>query len=211
MVEGVPVATKRCPKCGEVKPVSEYYKKPEAKDGLQASCIGCQKLSGNARHAANRASFDPAVIPEFKVCYKCGIEKPASGFNVYRSCSDGLFGMCIPCQSHANWVGTLWREYRLTEDDYNTLFQNQGGVCAAPFCGCTPEENGERLSVDHCHATGVIRGLLCNTCNTTLGRHEDQPNAFYGMGDYLRFSRTGFVVPDKNTQSSTSSTKAEYE
>ena len=60
--------------------------------------------------------------------------------------------------------------YKLSSTDYYALFELQGGRCA--ICHVTPEEMGERLAVDHSHATGDVRGLLCRPCNKALGSHE---------------------------------------
>jgi hypothetical protein len=62
--------------------------------------------------------------------------------------------------------------YGITLDDYEAMSERQGGVCA--ICG-QPEramhKNGayRRLAVDHCHETGVVRGLLCSRCNPMIG------------------------------------------
>lgn len=58
--------------------------------------------------------------------------------------------------------------YNITLEDYDTLFQLQGGVCA--ICG-KPETSAKvsNLAVDHNHINGSIRGLLCNKCNRGLG------------------------------------------
>jgi hypothetical protein len=60
--------------------------------------------------------------------------------------------------------------YKLSNADYYALFELQGGRCA--ICQVTQEEMGERLAVDHEHATGKVRGLLCRPCNKSLGAHE---------------------------------------
>jgi hypothetical protein len=55
--------------------------------------------------------------------------------------------------------------------EYNSLLTAQGGGCA--ICGGLPGRR--KLAVDHDHATGKIRGLLCGSCNTMLGHtHDDQ-------------------------------------
>ena len=43
----------------------------------------------------------------------------------------------------------------------------------------------KRLYVDHCHKTGKIRGLLCNSCNTALGLLKDDISLFKRSIDYL--------------------------
>jgi len=64
----------------------------------------------------------------------------------------------------------ILKKYGITTEQYEELFQDQGGVCA--ICGGPPDAwraGIERLAIDHCHATGDIRGLLCNTCNAGMG------------------------------------------
>lgn len=54
------------------------------------------------------------------------------------------------------------------------MLKEQGGCCA--ICGTNRSERaGEPInfSVDHCHTTGAIRGLLCNMCNRGLGFFGD--------------------------------------
>lgn len=75
------------------------------------------------------------------------------------------------------------REYGLTEGEYQRLYVFQGGRCA--ICqratGAT-----RRLSVDHDHASGLVRGVLCRPCNTMLGHARDDEAFFQRAIDYLR-------------------------
>ena len=58
----------------------------------------------------------------------------------------------------------------------------QGGVC----CLCSrPPTSKRRLAVDHNHATGVVRGLLCHPCNRFLGHVNDSPAMLRAMAEYL--------------------------
>lgn len=62
------------------------------------------------------------------------------------------------------------KRYGITEDAYLALLEAQGGVCA--ICGGV--DPSRRLNIDHDHATGAVRGLLCNGCNgARLGRLGD--------------------------------------
>jgi len=85
----------------------------------------------------------------------------------------------------------LRRKYRITMADYHATYQQQKGRCA--ICG-TPGESctnpdAERLAilhVDHCHATGKTRGLLCNRCNWALGIIRDNAEVADRMAAYIR-------------------------
>lgn len=57
-----------------------------------------------------------------------------------------------------------------TMDDYQRLFEEQGGCCA--ICRKHPPSN-RRLAIDHCHKGYFVRGLLCSRCNLGIGFLED--------------------------------------
>ena len=80
----------------------------------------------------------------------------------------------------------LQKKYGLSLDDFDKLVISQGGVCA--ICKRSAAEAGGRgtvLHVDHCHATGKVRGLLCSPCNTALGFFQDNPERLRVAADYL--------------------------
>ncbi len=62
------------------------------------------------------------------------------------------------------------RKFGITEEDFSQLMKRQKGVCA--ICKAFPGGRWKILAVDHDHKTGKVRGLLCMTCNTMLGRLE---------------------------------------
>lgn len=73
------------------------------------------------------------------------------------------------------------KKYGLTREQYEAMLSEQQGRCA--IC---PKILGPRLVIDHCHATGRVRGLLCRPCNTVLGLMEERPERFLAAVDYLR-------------------------
>jgi hypothetical protein len=78
----------------------------------------------------------------------------------------------------------LKREYGLSIEDYNNMLANQDGKCA--ICGGT---EWRRLSVDHCHTSLKIRGLLCSPCNKALGvlePHLSKAINYIKGGRYVR-------------------------
>lgn len=83
----------------------------------------------------------------------------------------------------------LQRDFGITLENYQQMLAEQNGVCALCF---QPEKriiskNGKisELAVDHCHATGKIRGLLCAQCNTGLGLFYDNTEVLTRAISYL--------------------------
>lgn len=66
--------------------------------------------------------------------------------------------------------------------DYVAMFEAQGGVCAVCKEPC---RSGRALAVDHDHASGRVRGLLCAGCNGALGLLLDDPRRAEAAVAYL--------------------------
>ena len=79
--------------------------------------------------------------------------------------------------------------YGITQDDYNMMFEKQGGRCA--ICEKHQTEISRALSVDHCHTTGKVRGLLCHTCNSAIGKFYDNINLLENAILYLKEIKNG--------------------
>lgn len=73
----------------------------------------------------------------------------------------------------------LRRKYGLTPEDVERMREEQAGACA--LCG----EADPRLVVDHNHATGEVRRLLCRQCNSALGMLRDDPQIALAAAAYL--------------------------
>ena len=103
-------------------------------------------------------------------------------------------GLCKPCyhaQRYKNdrryylrsTESRFKRLYGITWADYEKMFASQHGVCA--ICKSPPKKR--RLSVDHCHQTGRIRGLLCDPCNhILLGAAKDSLSKLQAAIEYLK-------------------------
>lgn len=78
----------------------------------------------------------------------------------------------------------LSRSYGLSIEEFRAMEAQQRGVCAV--CGEPPRNKHGRLYVDHDHATGQVRELLCNHCNTALGHAIDSPDRLLKLVQYLR-------------------------
>lgn len=128
-------------------------------------------------------------------CNKCTSVGQASPTDTY----------CRPCRSAISiaWNrankstvrnAQLKRRYGITLEQYEKLYEDQGGLCA--IC-CGDPLMGRSLSVDHdreCCPGKVscgkcIRGLLCHNCNTGIGHFYDDPELLDTAAFYIRKHR----------------------
>jgi hypothetical protein len=79
----------------------------------------------------------------------------------------------------------LKRNFGINSKEYQCLLEAQGGGCA--ICGDTVVGGGSRknLCVDHDHASGRVRGLLCNNCNLGIAFFRDMPAALRKAAVYV--------------------------
>lgn len=127
------------------------------------------------------------------MCLRCKTEKVnhnSRGKIVDKPCSwcgNIMIGVghrrlyCDGCLKHQNWRQIRHR-YGLEPEQLAELLEAQEGLCAI----CRQSEVARKhLSVDHDHFTGKVRGLLCNRCNTSIGKFEDDPNLLRKAAEYL--------------------------
>ncbi len=125
-----------------------------------------------------------------KVCKGCLREKYLSEFYVR---GDGHQPRCKDCfkkryQGYNYKVkqhdGHLRRTFGITLQQYTRLLDLQGGRCA--ICSTiSPGQGRKNFCVDHEHATGKIRGLLCYACNVGIGFLQEQPAILRSAIRYL--------------------------
>lgn len=131
-----------------------------------------------------------------KKCVDCG-ETDQSKFYPYRR------SYCRPCntvrakkwadknpQKAADkvWEYNIGLKYGITRAEYDLLLEAQAGGCAI----CGTKVGGrvhKRMSVDHDHGTGKVRGLLCLACNKGLGRFRDDTELLAKAMAYLKNTR----------------------
>lgn len=87
------------------------------------------------------------------------------------------------------------RLYGLAPEELQNLVASQEGACA--ICDCVPQVEdtlhpryhrgyaSAMLHIDHCHATGKVRGLLCGKCNALLGLADENPATLLAAVEYL--------------------------
>lgn len=158
---------KRCASCGLSKPKSEFHVRSRAKDGLSYYCKACAKvrsdeyLSRNIEANRARARRWREQNPEkAKATHDAWIAR-----NRERAAKSHKFRQ-------------LRHRYGLSQDQYESLMRESGGKCQ--LCG-----SDQRLCVDHCHKSSVVRGILCLRCNTAIERIEEIPGFSRLAAEYL--------------------------
>lgn len=119
---------------------------------------------------------------------------------------------CKECgaDNRAKYIGRdLLKLYGITLEDYQSMLGRQSGCCA--ICGTNSPfgrlDNNARkrkrrtFSVDHCHATGKVRGLLCGRCNIALGNFEDDTELLRAAIAYIERHRQEADSPPAIPQS----------
>ena len=150
-----------------------------------------------------------------KTCTKCKVDKPLSQFV---KDARRLHGVATYCKACSFALIKDWRQrnpdkckasakryaaknpgrhyktkFGITNNDKLELFRQQGCKCAA--CGTSKHEHPRHSTdsgwvVDHDHATGRIRGIICWRCNLALGYARDSVSNLRGMADYLENNAT---------------------
>jgi hypothetical protein len=134
--------TKLCTECSETKPVSEFY---QHKGGnLYPRCKPCHYARTRAWRARNREKVNALTRARY------------------------------PREQARKAAAKRLAKYGLTQDGYDALVASQGGVCAIcleplPTTTLGMKSSDWNLpSVDHCHETGKVRGVLHRRCNLAL-------------------------------------------
>ena len=116
-------------------------------------------------------------------CRTCNVHKPLSEFTKSKRLFHGYDTQCKECLK--------WRQkktnYGITKQQYEAILHQQGGVCAV--CKCLPSSDRcthGHLVVDHCHGSGLVRGLLCSRCNATLGESMDNVATLEALISYIK-------------------------
>lgn len=159
-----------CYKCHKQK-YRAYYRRDRT--GESFLCKECGedstvKFNPNSKSLCKSCSYSPRPrkkivvtskpVREKSIRYKCKKCDKTGEMHFYKNCPY----ICIDCYN--------FRATRYYYPFYDDLVKIQGGeVCC--LCSRTAKETGHRrLSVDHDHETGLVRGLLCYECNWKIGQ-----------------------------------------
>lgn len=180
---------KLCPKCEKTLPVDQFHVRPTGKPAayckecfsIYSYCIKEAKKRGTTYEEeveqlmASRAyRAKTAVLAEqgLRQCWECAEVKSFSEFRPSATTSSGM-RRCRDCN-----------RYYIQEKKYGISTRDR----SCEICGAT--EKDKELHVDHCHATDVTRGVLCENCNLGIGHFGDRLDLLLRAAEYLIESRS---------------------
>lgn len=147
-----------CNQCKEWKSFDCYAKNKQCVMGINATCRDCVNEKARARYAAKD------ILSRRK--------QQKSNYDKERRGKLRAEGKLKPLDPGTARMQMLRRNYGMTPDDYDAMVAEQSNQCL--ICSVNGEsERNHRLVIDHCHASGKVRGLLCNKCNLLLGHADD--------------------------------------
>lgn len=155
--------TKICKKCGVEKPTEEF----RVQNSYGNRRGECKECAARIRREAYVADPEPYKKASSKWQRENRKRASATKLALYHK-NPGRYNA-----TRRNW------KYKLADGQYESMLSAQGGGCA--ICG-----GSKRLSVDHCHDTGVVRGILCFHCNTAIGHLGDSFQRILKAASYLR-------------------------
>lgn len=172
--------TRVCTTCKKEKKLDECFGvDANGKNGRRSKCKTCRNKSNHLNYLARR----PEAIKKAKAWYAIP-ENKASHDQYRRKWRKTPKGRTS--YSRSRLKSRLKIHYGLTVEAFNQMLLEQSGVCK--ICRVAPTKYSP-LHVDHDHATGRVRGLLCFRCNGGLGSYKDDENLLLSAVNYLREHR----------------------
>lgn len=155
---------KTCNSCAIEKPLTDFYSQDGSRHrSMCKTCYSAHNSQQRQKHREKRVDYDKSR----------GTGWDRTGRENYEPSKP---------EKHDKY---LERTYGITLQQYDEMLSAQGGKCAICKEDCN-RSTSERLCVDHCHETGLVRGLLCFKCNVGLGRFDDDTSILYRAIDYLK-------------------------
>lgn len=159
-----PVGMKGCSRCNTVKPLSDFRPDAQKRFGVVAYCRDCERAYHRQR--------GKTMTPEQRRVHNERVRQWAKS----------------PRGSRLQYAKQIKRLYGLTMEQYETMLDQQGQVCAICHKPETRVLRGKvaRLCVDHDHTDGHVRALVCHRCNRTVELLEENPDLARQMMAYLQ-------------------------
>jgi hypothetical protein len=157
---------KKCNKCGSSYPATEeFFRKRVGKSGKESvwsPCRKCERKYTKEWYASRTEEQKAKVLKRGRTRSK------------------------IWQRENQLHIRTKWlqKQYGLTLSEFGAMVVDQNGGCA--ICGTEIDLNDKHsCNVDHRHADGFVRGILCSKCNQGIGLFNDDPMLLLSAAQYV--------------------------
>lgn len=162
--------------------------------GTESVVDGASLLAGGTKSCGCARKHTTSPDGTRKWCSGCETSVPLDRFSfMVRRGKTVPRNICRACTTRKNRGKMtryrLWSvktRYGLDAAAYAALYERARDACE--LCGWKESDHTGYLCVDHCHATGKVRGLLCRNCNSALGKLREDPALLEKAARYLRAS-----------------------
>lgn len=201
--------TKFCNYCKTTKYRHEFpTRKMGNKIVLGSYCKPCGTIYSRERYRKKNPDYGKKfvkIVDGKRQCARCKLFNPVEEFQGMKNGELVIIrSYCRQCRreqevgrkQHTEYRKVNWetrkneylsRIYKITLQDYEDMLTEQDGCCK--ICGIERSKMKRSFSVDHCHTTGKVRGLLCDACNQGLGHFKDSTEILHRAIEYLEASR----------------------
>lgn len=164
---------KQCTECELEKPREEFSKRQWA----NPSITRCKSCSRKKERREILSLKDKEGNITHRECATCFQVLPLENFYKNKTKSLLCEASCKDCEKERK----LLTRYNMSYKTKELMYFQQKNSCK--ICMQLFEMN--KLCIDHCHKTGVVRGLLCSNCNVAIGMIRDDPKICLNMFEYL--------------------------
>lgn len=157
--------TKKCPNCQKHLDESQYYRRADGT--LRSWCKICNRKFAKEYYARN-----PGLVGKKAKEWRLA---NADRIKSYRAANR---------QKH--YRQELVRKYKVSVGWFDSQMERQKGKCLG--CGIALSWSTKQTTphVDHCHKSSIVRGILCNRCNSVIGLCGDSPSLLTALAEYLK-------------------------
>jgi len=156
-----------CTACGLWKPANEFYRNSRKRGGIKSKCAQCTRIQNANRRAAR--------LEQYRAIERDSKKRRSDARRI------------TAVEASAGW--RLKHKFGLTLGEFFALVTAQNGECAICKKGIAVYSRGRgnpgAACIDHDHATGKVRGVLCHACNTALGLFADNAERLEAAARYL--------------------------
>lgn len=167
------VSTKVC-KSGHTRPA------------LKAKCPACVSVSNSAWYSSNKAAENERSRAYYRKNKAIGVSRSLEWYRSNRDHCNERNKRWLKDnarqKARSRFAANIKTVYGLTVEDYARMVHAQSRKCVA--CGATVTL-GMDTALDHCHATGRVRGILCAPCNKSLGLMKESPEKIRVLAAYI--------------------------